>query len=175
MVRGGAWQAAKLRRPTGARQETIAISRPTRNPRPKVSFPAFTCSLLRQVDGLGAALRPELVEEAARVGLHRVLADGEPLADLAVAQAGGDQAEDLHLAGRDGERALTLGVGDEGCARRAPPTGGCGRGSAAVELRPQPDAESASVVAYVMCNDISPKRRESTDACAPLRASSVTS
>src|SRR5215216_1776525 len=57
--------------------------------------------LLPDLHGLRPSLRRELVEQAARVSLHRVFAHEQLLGNLAVAQSGGDQLEDLELAGRD--------------------------------------------------------------------------
>jgi hypothetical protein len=55
------------------------------------------------LDGLGAALGAKLVKQAAGMGLNGVFAEEEAAGDFAVAQAGGDEAEDLEFAGGDAE------------------------------------------------------------------------
>src|SRR5436305_291845 len=52
-------------------------------------------SLLRDLNGLRSPLRIQLVEESARVGLHRVLADEEFRRDLARAQPVRDRGKNL--------------------------------------------------------------------------------
>ena len=52
---------------------------------------------------LSAAPGAEFVEQTARVSLDGVFADEEFVGDLAVAEALGDQLEDLQLAPRDAE------------------------------------------------------------------------
>ena len=66
------------------------------------------------LDGLGAAGGAELVEGAGAVGLDGVFGDEELRGDLAIAEAAGDQGEDLELAGRDAEGLLAGRVGTKG-------------------------------------------------------------
>src|SRR5918999_3805236 len=75
-------------------------------------------SLFRELHCLCAPLRVELVEDTSRVRLDGVLADVEPLGDLAVAQPGGNQLEDLQLAPSDAQLLLPSDVWDEGEAGR---------------------------------------------------------
>ena len=97
-------------------------------------------SLLGELDGLSTATSAELIKDAARMGLDGVLADEKALGDFAVAEAGGNQAEDFEFAGSDTEIGETLRVGSEGGG------GGGGRGEstglAAGEGETEPDAES---------------------------------
>src|ERR1700690_872281 len=60
---------------------------------------------LANLHGLGAPPGAEFVKQAAGMGLHRVFADEEPARDLAIAQPGGDEAENLQLARGDAELA----------------------------------------------------------------------
>src|SRR5277367_2939612 len=71
---------------------------------------------LAALDSLGAAAGTKLVEGAAAVSLHGVLAHEEGFADLAVTQAAGHELEDFQLAAGDAE-ALADGVvgGEVGC------------------------------------------------------------
>jgi len=69
------------------------------------------------LDGLGAALCAEFVEEAARVGFYGVFAHEEAGGDFAIAETGGDQAEDLEFARGDGEFGEAGFIGDEGLGR----------------------------------------------------------
>lgn len=69
---------------------------------------------LGDLDGLGAAPGAELVEEAAGMSFDSVFADEEAGGDFAVAEAGGDEAEDLEFARGDGELGEAGFVGDEG-------------------------------------------------------------
>jgi len=68
---------------------------------------------LAELHGLRPASGPQFVEDAAGMGLDRVLADEELLGDLTVAQTTGDQFEDLELAAGDAEVFSFLLVGDE--------------------------------------------------------------
>ena len=65
---------------------------------------------------VGAAAGAELVEGAAAVSLHGVLADEEGFTDLAVAEATGHELEDFEFAAGDAE-PLARGVvgGEAGC------------------------------------------------------------
>src|SRR5229473_7130857 len=72
---------------------------------------------LGDLDGLGAALGAEFVEEAAGMGLHGVFADEEAGGDFAIAEAGGDEAEDFEFAWSDAELGEAGLVGDEGIGR----------------------------------------------------------
>ena len=56
--------------------------------------------------GLRAARGSELVEGAGAMGLYGVLGDEELSGDLAIAEAAGDEGEDLELAGGDAEALL---------------------------------------------------------------------
>lgn len=74
---------------------------------------------LAALDSLGAAAGAELVEGAAAVSLHRVLAHEEDLADLAVAQAARHKFEDFQLAAGDAEAFAGGVVGSKvGCGGR---------------------------------------------------------
>src|SRR5436190_5852611 len=55
-------------------------------------------ALARVVAQLDPAGDAELLEDGVQVDLHRPLGDGELIGDLFVAQAGGDEADDLQLA-----------------------------------------------------------------------------
>ena len=72
--------------------------------------------LLATLDSLGAATGAELVEGAAAVRLHGVLAHEEGFADFAIAEAVGHELENFQLAACDAE-ALADGVvgGEVGC------------------------------------------------------------
>lgn len=72
---------------------------------------------LGELDSLGAAPRAELIEQAAGMGLHGVFADEEPVCDFTIAEAGGDQAEDLEFARGNAELTNPRFVDDEGAAR----------------------------------------------------------
>ena len=61
--------------------------------------------LFSQLHGLGSAPGAQLVEQAAGMGLDGVFADKEFFGDLAIAQAVGNQLEDLQLAARNPEFA----------------------------------------------------------------------
>ena len=54
--------------------------------------------LVGEHDGLDAVAQVELLEDVGDVGLDRRVADEQPLGDLGVREALGDQAEDLELA-----------------------------------------------------------------------------
>src|SRR6185295_1867681 len=69
--------------------------------------------LLASLDRLRPAADAHLLEQARRVGLDRVLRHEQLLADLAVAQPGSDQAEDLVLARRQADLAQGRPVQDE--------------------------------------------------------------
>src|SRR5580700_4502249 len=91
--------------------------RPPRSPSPermilagKTRQSSFRATASRQQSGrlgdlhrLRPAARVELLEEPAGVGLDRVLADEEAGGDLAIAEALGDEDQDLELARRDPE------------------------------------------------------------------------
>jgi hypothetical protein len=66
--------------------------------------------LFAALNGLRAARGTELVEGAGAVGLHRVLGDEELGGDLAIAEAAGDEVQDLELASGDTEALLPGGV-----------------------------------------------------------------
>jgi len=59
--------------------------------------------LFSQLYGLGPAPGTQLVEQAAGMGLDGVFADKEFFGDLAIAQAVGNQLEDLQLARSNAE------------------------------------------------------------------------
>ena len=58
---------------------------------------------LANLHGLCTPPGTELIEQAAGMGLHGVFADEELIGDLAIAQSGGDEAENLELARRNAE------------------------------------------------------------------------
>src|SRR5215218_2476286 len=62
-------------------------------------------------DCRGAGSAPELVPDVRDVTVHGVMADGDAVGDLPVAQAVGDEREDLALAARQ-----QYGRGGVGCA-----------------------------------------------------------
>src|SRR5947207_2083165 len=68
---------------------------------------------LADLCGLGASLGAELIEQAAGVGLHRVFTHEEPLGNLAIAEAGGDESQNLQFTRRDTKLAHTCLVNDE--------------------------------------------------------------
>jgi hypothetical protein len=53
---------------------------------------------LADLYGLGASLGAEPIQQAAGVGLHRVFTHEEPLGNLAIAEAGGDESQNLQFA-----------------------------------------------------------------------------
>src|ERR1051325_6862271 len=65
---------------------------------------------LTQLDSLRPPPRSQLVEDAAGMGLDRVLADEELLGDFAVAQTIGDELQDLQLAGGDAQFLEFAGI-----------------------------------------------------------------
>src|SRR5207247_2635637 len=94
-------------------------ARSTRSPRPprqsgeraapSLSWPLLAeAELHREQCRLGAVVHPELPEDARDVVLDRLLADEEPLPDLPVRLAGGEELQDLLLA--RGERVELLAV-----------------------------------------------------------------
>lgn len=70
--------------------------------------------LLGELNGLGAAASTEFIEEAAGVSLDSVFTDEEAIGDFAIAEAGGDEAEDFEFAGSDAELREAQGVQGEG-------------------------------------------------------------
>jgi hypothetical protein len=70
---------------------------------------------LAALDSLGAAAGAELVEGAAAMSLHRVLAHEEGFADLAVAQTASHELEDFQLTAGDTEAFAGGVIGSEGC------------------------------------------------------------
>src|SRR6202041_650128 len=66
------------------------------------------------LDGLGAAGGSELVKGAGTVGLDGGFGDEKLRGDLAIAEATGDQGENLELACRNAESLLASGIGSEG-------------------------------------------------------------
>src|SRR5690242_15231840 len=68
---------------------------------------------LAALHGLRAAARAQLVEDAARVRLHGVLAHEDAFGNLTIAQSGRDEFEDLEFAPRDAERIHLRLVADE--------------------------------------------------------------
>src|SRR5262245_5770988 len=78
-----------------------------------------------ELHGLGAAFRAKFVEHPARVRLYRALADKQTLGDFAVAEPGGDQAQNLQFARSDAQLGDALLIGLERAAgRRGLPPGG---------------------------------------------------
>src|SRR5829696_351611 len=69
--------------------------------------------LLRDLHCLRSPSRIQLVEEPARMRLHRILAHREPLGDLAVAEPIGDELQDLVLAWCDAEPCHSRRIGCE--------------------------------------------------------------
>ena len=69
---------------------------------------------LGDLDGLGAAPGAELVEKAAGMGFYGVFADEEEGGDFAIAEAGGNEAEDFQFARGDTELGDAGFVRDEG-------------------------------------------------------------
>ena len=65
--------------------------------------------MFAKLDSLGAAAGAQLVEGPAAVRFYGVLAYEEPLGNLTVAKALGDEGEDFELAGSDAER-VELGL-----------------------------------------------------------------
>src|SRR5438132_8051930 len=74
--------------------------------------------LFSQLHGLGSAPGAQLVEQAAGMGLDGVFADEEFFGDLAIAQAVGNQLEDLQLAARNPEFAQSRLVQSKELRRR---------------------------------------------------------
>src|SRR6516162_4915388 len=72
-----------------------------------------------ELNGLGAAMSAELVEQAAGVCLDGVLADEEALGDFTVGEAGGDQAEDFEFTRGDAQFGESGGVDGERGGRGA--------------------------------------------------------
>lgn len=98
--------------------------------------------LFRAPNDLGPAPGVQLVEQAAGMGLHGVLAHEELFRNLAVAQPRGDETQNLELARRDAQLLSPRAVDDE---RR----GGCDRNffhdytlRAPGQLGAEPDAEA---------------------------------
>src|SRR3569833_4148972 len=61
------------------------------------------------LNGFRAAAGTEFVEDAAAMSLHGVFTHEKSLADLAVAQAAGNELKNFHFAGSDAE-ALASGI-----------------------------------------------------------------
>jgi hypothetical protein len=96
---------------------------------------------LGDLDGLGAALGAEFVEEAAGMGLHGVFTDEEAGGDFAIAEAVGDEAEDFQFAGGDAELGEAGLVGSEGIASLRRDFAEDGRRLFSGEGQAEPDAE----------------------------------
>jgi hypothetical protein len=71
-----------------------------------------------ELDGLGAALRSEFVEDAAGMGLDGVFTDEELRGNFAIAHALGDEFEDIEFAAGDAEVFALAIVKDEGIGGR---------------------------------------------------------
>src|SRR5437867_11498675 len=84
----------------------------------KITLSGDQSSLLRDLDGLRPPLGAQLIEQAARVRLHRVLANEEFLGDFSGAEPLRDRGEDLELARGDPELLLARAVDDERRGRR---------------------------------------------------------
>src|SRR5438552_18676992 len=74
--------------------------------------------LFSQLHCLGSAPGAQLVEQAAGMGLDGVFADEESFGDLAIAQAVGNQLEDLQLASGNAELGQSLLVQSKELRRR---------------------------------------------------------
>src|SRR5258708_4644366 len=74
--------------------------------------------LFSQLNGLSSAPGAQLIEQAAGMGLDGVLADKEFFGDLTIAQAVGNQLEDLQLAARNPELGQSLLVQSKELRRR---------------------------------------------------------
>ena len=72
---------------------------------------------LPKLHGLGAALGTQLIEQAAGMGLYRILANEEPLGDFAVTEPRGDESEDFEFSRGDGEFGQTLPIGSKRLGR----------------------------------------------------------
>ena len=111
----------------------VGATRRAPNPRP-----ARRCddqpSLVGEDDRLAAVAQLELGEDAADVGLHRLLRDDEALRDLGVGQALGDEPQ--HLGLPRGELAEALPAARRGSGRS--------RANSAISRRVTPGASSAS-------------------------------
>jgi hypothetical protein len=73
---------------------------------------------VRTLDGLGSSVDAQFVEQAAGMGLDGVFADKEFFGDLAIAQAVGNQLEDLQLASGNPELGQSLLVQSKELRRR---------------------------------------------------------
>ena len=96
---------------------------------------------LGDLDGLGATPGAELVEETAGMGFYGVFADEEAGGNLAIAEAGGDEAEDFQFARGDAELGEAGFVGDEGIGSVRWDFAEDGRRLFSGEGQAEPDAE----------------------------------
>jgi hypothetical protein len=73
---------------------------------------------LAQLDRLRSPLCAEFVEQPARMSFHRIFAHAESLGDFAVAETGGDQAQDFQFARRNAQFDNPCLVKDERACER---------------------------------------------------------
>ena len=74
--------------------------------------------LLAELYRLRTTAGSKLIEETAGVSLNRILADEETIRNFAVAQSGGNKAQNLQLAGGDAKLTDALLIGCKDIVRR---------------------------------------------------------